>query len=445
MENSDEIENYVKKMHFPRFFCGTNFAYRMGQGMEIRNRRGFTLIELLVVVAIIGILASILMPALAKARKKANRVRCITNLRSIGTAWNSFAADEGNFAWFLTHYDAARIYDNMPRSDSGDTHNSHWGWSHDIQRMWGATDLKTAKILASPSDPGVKKANQDEVRGEAETKTKSGKLYLDSSGKPVDSHSSSVQRVESYQYKTGGMFGTDNVVNRKAMSYAIHRGGDVNKANSILALTKNWVGGTCGPATGISPHPVQPYDLDGDGQYDPPQTFPDLNTARRLSNIEHSVVKLDKPGTSGQVIYHFSPQTTSYRSHWWSDQYLCAGHIGRSFAPGIKGVSYIGPEIYKQSLDAKYWGGYTSRWVKHTSDHKGCQSRNVATENTRSVYRNLVMMGLDSNEGNILMAGGSAEQISDVELQDRVKKHASSRGGDHDVPLEVVSQPERGK
>ena len=80
--------------------CVTPFPVMPLAGFAPRKKRRFTLIELLVVIAIIAILASMLLPALNKARERGRSVQCLNHLRQIGTAHQGYFSDNADYVGY---------------------------------------------------------------------------------------------------------------------------------------------------------------------------------------------------------------------------------------------------------------------------------------------------------------------------------------------------------
>jgi prepilin-type N-terminal cleavage/methylation domain-containing protein len=119
------------------------------------RKRGFTLLELLAVIATIATLAALLLPVLSKAKVKAQRTNCMSNLRNLGFAWTMYAQD--NSGWLVESYpiDNPNVWVQGDVSNPSEATNTAF-----LQKGKLYPYNQKAEIYRCPTDGGVKIANK---------------------------------------------------------------------------------------------------------------------------------------------------------------------------------------------------------------------------------------------------------------------------------------------
>ena len=324
-----------------------------------KTQKGFTLIELLVVIAIIGILASMLLPTLAKAKKKANRMKCSNNVGQVAKAYIGFAGEFESFPWHVsddntmissydTDYGAGALNrKNKKQNHSANTEAKNTKASFRYAYQYHNADirfvitnptirgaLQDVKSISSPSDPKTKRYNDLEKRD--------GKLKGVAPG-----------------WGRSTWSGNTQYINTGAGSYGHHLGGDDLKPESALITTRNILG-----------------------------------DFRRHSTL----------------------YPRGYMYGWYSR--VTHSHVATS-------GDYSGTQPYGGSSYGNAGSAQASRYMGPGDE----ADKHVPYPGYNCTGNEVIMSGLDQNQGNYATSDGATNQASDADWQAALVKTADTAGG----------------
>jgi prepilin-type N-terminal cleavage/methylation domain-containing protein len=120
----------------------------------LKDKKAFTLIELLVVITIIAILAALLLPALAAAKRRAQRISCVSNLKQINLAFRLWAGDNDGKYPMAVSTAKYGTREGVYTADNtvGAPLSGVWQFTNIFVCM--SNELTTPKLLLCPSDSG---------------------------------------------------------------------------------------------------------------------------------------------------------------------------------------------------------------------------------------------------------------------------------------------------